>query len=59
MKIAIVTRGELPIPNVKGGGVETLITALIKENEKSNNEMTVFSVYDEEAIEASKQYKKA
>lgn len=58
MKIAIVTRGELPIPNVKGGGVETLITALIKENEKSNNEMTVFSVYDEEAIEASKQYKK-
>lgn len=58
MKIALVTRGALPIPNVRGGGVETLITALIEENEKSNNEITVFSLYDKDAVKISKRYKR-
>ena len=57
MKIAIVTRGELPVPNVKGGGAETLITALLDENEKYNNRITVFSVWDERAEIVSKKYK--
>ena len=49
MKIAIVTKGGLPIPSVKGGGAETLITAFLNENEKNNNIITVFSISDEEA----------
>lgn len=57
MKIAIVTKGELPVPSVKGGGAETLITALVKENEKSDNEITVYSIYDEKAVEESKKYR--
>ena len=49
MKIAIVTSGVLPVPNVKGGGAETLITALLKENEKSNNQIVLYSIFDESA----------
>ena len=56
MKIAIVTRGSLPIPNVKGGGVETLISALMNENEKSENKMVVYSIYNEEAALRSEEY---
>ena len=58
MKIAIVTKGGLPVPNVKGGGAETLITAFLKENEKSNNRITVFSIYDKQAQKETNSYKK-
>ncbi|MGG7131498.1 glycosyltransferase family 4 protein [Clostridium perfringens] len=34
--IAIIGPGFLPIPNVKGGAIETLVTQLIEENEKEN-----------------------
>ena len=44
MKIAIVTSGGLPVPNVKGGGAQTLITAILDQNEiKGENEFVVFS----------------
>lgn len=33
-KIAILTPGNLPIPSVMGGAIETLVTYLIDENEK-------------------------
>lgn len=58
MNIAIVTSGGLPVPNVKGGGAETLITALLKENEKSDNNITVYSIDDEEARKEAKNYKR-
>ena len=59
MKIAIVTSGGLPVPNVKGGGAETLITALLDMNENTNNEIIVYSIYDSRAIEVSKKYHQA
>ena len=33
MKLAIVTRGDLPVPAVKGGAVESLIDLFINQNE--------------------------
>lgn len=47
----------LPIPNVKGGAIETLITNLIACNEKEKKlKLTVISIYDKEAEKMSKQY---
>ena len=41
----------LPLPYVKGGGVEKLMTILIEENEKNGKARFVFtSPYDEEAV---------
>ena len=60
MKIAIVTSGGLPVPNVKGGGAQTLITAILDQNEiKGENEFVVFSSYDNKAKEQSEKYKKS
>lgn len=56
MNIVIITNGTLPVPNVKGGGAETLVTALVSENEKNNNKMKVFSIANKEADEESKKY---
>lgn len=48
----------LPIPNVKGGAIETLITNLIEINEKEKNfYFTVICLDDKEAKEKSKKYK--
>lgn len=38
-EIVIVTPGELPVPSEKGGAVETLITHLISENDKSDHHL--------------------
>ncbi len=58
MRIAIITRGELPVPNVKGGGAETLVTSILDENEKDINAITVFSILDEKAMNAANKYEK-
>lgn len=59
MKVAIVTVGELPIPDVRGGGAETLIEHIIEKNEiYKEMDITVYSIYDEKAEEKSKQFKK-
>ena len=58
MKIAIITNGSLPVPSVKGGGVETLTTQFINQNEKyGKNEIVVFSIENKEAEDKSKEYK--
>lgn len=60
MNLAVVTSGFLPIPATKGGAVENLVVNLINENEKKHNlDFTIFSIYDEKAIEESKKYKYA
>lgn len=60
MKIAIVTKGGLPIPNVQGGGVETLCTYFLKQNEIYQQlDITVFCIKNSEADSESKKYKKA
>lgn len=58
MKIAIVTVGELPIPDVKGGGAETLIEHIIEKNEEYKKlDIVVYSIYDEKAVEKSEDFK--
>lgn len=59
-KIAIVNNGELPLPAVKGGAVECLIDLLLDENEKYGKfHFEVYSIYDNNAEDASKKYKYA
>lgn len=61
MKLAIITSGFLPVPATKGGAVENLIVNFIAENEKNNKNpinITIFSEYDENAINESKNYNK-
>lgn len=44
-KIAIITSGAKPVPDVKGGAVEHLTTLLIKQNEKNSREKNnIFSL---------------
>lgn len=57
MKVAIIGPQGLPVPPVKGGAIETLIDVILKENEKHRKlEIDVYTIYDETAIEASKNY---
>ena len=47
-KIAICTPGFAPVPAVKGGAVETLITYLIEENEKEHKyDIDLYTIYDD------------
>lgn len=58
MRVAIISGGKLPVPAVKGGAVETGIQQLVNENEINNKiDLTVYSIYDEEAVIESKKYK--
>lgn len=58
LNICIVMPRFFPVPAVKGGAVEQLATFLADENEKSHKiDITFISVYDELAMEASKEYK--
>ena len=57
LKVAIITPFYLPVPAVKGGGVESLIEALVKINEQENKiELTVFSPFQADAFKAAKKY---
>jgi spore coat protein SA len=58
LRIAIVTLGILPIPAVRGGAVESLVNNLVIENEKFKQlDLEVFTIYDQQAQNASTQYK--
>lgn len=58
MKIGIITPSDLPVPSVLGGAIETLIEVFLKQNEKHGiNDIIVFSKYNKEAFEVSKNYK--
>lgn len=58
MKVAIIGPQGLPIPPVKGGAIETLIDVILKENENQKKlSIDVYTIYDQEAINAAKQYK--
>ena len=60
MKILFVTSGQLPVPAVDGGAVETLIDNYVRENELTGeNDLTVISSYSKKAAFESKEYKKA
>lgn len=56
--VFLIMPNVFPLPDVKGGGIERLMTILIEENEKYGRIRLVFtSPYDEEAVEH--QYKNA
>lgn len=57
-KIALVLYEGLPVPAVRGGAIEELVTILIEQNEiEQKAEFYVFSMEDEEAKERAKHYK--
>ena len=46
-RIAIISPGALPVPAVKGGAVENLITYLVELNEKENKyKIDLYTIYD-------------
>ena len=58
MNLAVITSGFFPLPASKGGAVENLIENLLNENEKENEiYFSIFSIYDEKAVQLSKGYK--
>lgn len=58
LKIAIIAPARLPVPPVKGGAIETLTEAIIKQNEIYEKcEITVYSAYDKNALKEAEKYK--
>lgn len=58
-KICIITSGALPVPDVKGGAIERLMTMLAEENEKyCLLDITVIGVYDKQAIVVQQKFSK-
>lgn len=58
-KVCFITTNLLPVPAVKGGAIEGIMTNIIKEQEKHNAfEMTMVSLYDKKAYKDSQNYKK-
>lgn len=56
-KICMIVPNLCPLPSVRGGAIETLVTNLIIENEKEKKiDLTVISIYDEGAYIESKKY---
>lgn len=59
-RIGFLCLAKYPVPSVKGGAVETLVTNLLDENEKSHLlDLVVFSFGDKEAESQSEAYKNA
>lgn len=57
-KICIITSGVLPVPDVKGGAIEHLMTLLSNENEKQHRlDITIVGLYNEQAVLLQKKYK--
>jgi spore coat protein SA len=53
-----MTLGQLPVPAIKGGAIETLVQILVEENEKKHKvEFIVISLYDKTAELLSRNYK--
>lgn len=49
IKICFITPNTFPVPAIKGGAVETIVTNIINENEKYNKlDITVVSRYDKD-----------
>jgi len=58
MKICIVTAGLLPVPDVRGGAIERLMTLIADVNEKNKRlEITVLTQFNKNAVELQKKYR--
>lgn len=59
-KIGLIVPNKYPVPAVKGGAIEELAELLLEMNEKYGRmDLTVFSVWDEEAKKRAGKYKKS
>ena len=57
-KICLITPNLLPVPNVLGGAIETLVTNILKEQTVENEiDITIVSIYNKLAYQESKKYK--
>lgn len=57
-KILIISPSDLPVPSVRGGAIETLITDLINQNELHGLlDITLLSVFDNEAAKFAEDFK--
>ena len=57
-KVAIVGPPTYPIPYIRGGAIERLMTILVDQNEINHKlDITVFTVYDKDLNEAVRKYK--
>lgn len=57
-KVVLINNGELPLPNIKGGAVESLIQLLIDENETNHQlDLHVCCVVDANAESASRKFR--
>ena len=57
-KICLILPAKLPVPNIKGGAIETLITLLLDQNEIDNKvHFIVISAWSENIEKLSKRYK--
>lgn len=58
-KICIITAGALPVPDVKGGAIERLMTILAEENEKYGLlDLTILGIYDAQAVAIQQKFTK-
>lgn len=58
-KVCLISSNLLPVPNVKGGAIETLITNILQEQERQEKiELTVVSIYNKEAYKESQKFSK-
>lgn len=58
MRLLIVNYMALPLPPAKGGAVEYLVDAFLRDNEKTHaHDITVYSIYDEKAEKQASGYK--
>ena len=56
-RICLITPNLLPVPNVLGGAIETIVTNIVKEQEKEEKiALTVVSIYNKKAELESKKY---
>lgn len=56
-KICLIIPNLLPVPNVLGGAIETIVTNIIEEQEKNKLlDLTVVSIYNKLAYQESRKY---
>ena len=56
-RVCLILPGKLPVPNIKGGAIETLLTLLLNQNEIHKKvHFIMISPWTEEIKEASGKY---
>lgn len=57
MKVCIVTAGLLPVPDVRGGAIERLMTMIADVNEKEHRlEITIVTQFNKKAVDLQRAY---